>query len=112
MIKPNTRTVRAKLVEFRRTPVICRAKPSHKHEIEGTRALYVASAIAVLGASLVLIATVREFNLDLEKSNQEYIRLQHVSRQLSTLKEKQVEDEIMLNALIEEIVKLRQIGII
>jgi hypothetical protein len=105
MIKLSTRVIR-------RTPVICRAKPSHNREIEGTRALCIASAIALVSASLVFITTAREFNLDLEKSQQEYTRLQDVSRQLTTLKEKQLEDEIMLNALIEEILKLRHIGII
>lgn len=106
MIKLNTKVI------IRRTPVICRAKPSRKPEIESTRAIYIASAIAIVGASLVFIATVREFNLDLEKAHEEYVRLQHMSRQLSTLKQKQVNDEIILNALIEEIVKLREIGII
>jgi hypothetical protein len=105
MIQLNTRVIR-------RTPIICRAKPSKKHDTEGTHALYVASSIAVLGASLVLIATAREVHLELEKAHEEYTRLQHVTRQLSKIKDKQVNDEIILNALVEEIVKLREIGII
>lgn len=112
MIKSTSKVFKAKPITNRKIPVICRAKPSQKHEIEASRALSIACAIAIVSTSLVLIATAREFNLDLEKSNQEYIKLQHMSRQLSTLQKKQVEDEMLLNALTEEIIKLRQIGVV
>lgn len=112
MIKQSSRVFRAKPVTCRRTPVVCRANPPQKHEIKGVHVISIACAVAAVSVSLVLITTAREFNLDLEKTNEEYARLQHVSMQLSTLKRKQIEDEIILNALVEEIIKLREIGVV
>jgi hypothetical protein len=118
MIQQSTRVNKIKPIVFRRASVVCRAKlpqkpqKPQKPDTHATHALNIATAIAIVGASLVLIATAREFNLDLEKSHQEYTKMQHVSRQLSTLREQQIKDEILLNALVEEILKLREIGII
>lgn len=112
MIRQNSRIIFKSKSIARRTPVVCRAKPPQKHEIKGTHVISIACAVAAVSVSLVLITTAREFNLDLEKTNQEYTKLQHISRQLSILKEKQFQDEMILNALVEEIIKLRQIGVL
>ncbi len=67
------------------------------------------SSIAILSASLVTVLTLREAQFETQHLDEEFNKLQH---KVELLEEKDIQHEIVIEALVSEILKLREIGIV
>lgn len=69
----------------------------------------VLSSILFLSTSIVLILSARELNIEAERLQYKYDKLQEAVKHLE---EKNMQDEIMINAIVGKILELRSIGIV
>lgn len=69
----------------------------------------VLSSILFLSTSIVLVLSAREMNIEAERLQDKYDKLQQDIRHLE---EKNIQDEIMINAIVGKILELRSIGIV
>lgn len=69
----------------------------------------VLSSILFLSTSIVLILSAREMNLEAERLQDKYDKLQEAVKHLE---EKNIQDEIVINAIVGKILELRSIGIV
>jgi hypothetical protein len=69
----------------------------------------VLSSILFLSTSIVLVLSAREMNIEAERLQDKYDKLQQDIRHLE---EKNIQDEIIINAIVGKILELRSIGIV
>lgn len=67
------------------------------------------SSVMVLSTCIVMILTARETNMEANSLQEKYDKLYE---EVKHLEEKSMEDEMMINAIVGEIVELKSIGII
>ena len=67
------------------------------------------SSIAVLSASLVAVLTLREAQFEGQHLEEEFDKLQH---KVELLEQKDIQHEAVIEALVSEIIQLREIGVV
>lgn len=72
-------------------------------------AVYAFASISVISSCLVLLVVTWESERELDKLKGEY---EDIRQQLHYIQKKQVKDEIVIDAIVENIVKLRDIGVV
>jgi hypothetical protein len=84
-------------------------KPSYLDQGLFMFTTFVFSSIMVLTTCIVLIITARQTSIEAESLHEQYDKLYE---QVHMLEEKNIQDEIVLNAVVGRIVELNSIGII
>lgn len=74
-----------------------------------TLGIAVCSSVAVLSASLVAVLTLREAQFEAQHLEEEFDKLQH---KVELLEQKDIQHEAVIEALVLEILKLREIGVV
>lgn len=69
----------------------------------------ICSALVVLSACTVTALTLREANIEKQSFIEDYVELE---KKVMVLEDKDVQYEIVINALVNELMKLRDIGIV
>jgi hypothetical protein len=69
----------------------------------------VLSSILFLSTSIVLILSAREMNIEAERFQERYDKLQ---ADIKHLEEKNIQDELMINAIVGRMIELKSIGIV
>ncbi len=126
-VQPNISFTEQYNVKYKNNIIICKSNKSNSHNVDDDNknnikkttkidkdsllmfTTVVFSSVMVLSTCIVMILCARETNMEATNLQEKYDKLYE---EVKHLEEKNVEDEFMIGAIVDEIIKLKSIGII